>query len=145
MKYLSIDYGTKRVGLALSDDTASLAFPLSVVKNDKDLLAHILGLIEKEKIDALVIGESLNFKGQPNPLMKDINNFIKNIKEKTKIPIIFEPEFLTSLQAEKIQGKNKMHDASAASIILQSYLDKKNKNSWYISYFVYVIISAYEI
>jgi len=130
MRFLGIDYGTKRVGLALSDDNGRLAFPRSILKNTKDLAPEVKKICVEENISGIVIGESLDFHGRPNPLMKDIGIFMESLKKETDIPMFLEPEFLTSHQAQKIQGKNELLDASAAAIILQSFLDKKNnKNS----------------
>jgi putative holliday junction resolvase len=127
MKYLGIDFGSKRIGLAVSDDSGKLAFPHSVISNDRKLLEEMEKIIEKEKIERIVIGESKDFKNEPNKIMAEIEEFKKELEEKAKLKIYFEPEFLTSAQAEQIQGKTLMHDASAATIILQSFLDK-NQN-----------------
>lgn len=125
MKYLGIDYGSKRVGLAISDAEGRLAFPYSVISNDKKLLVEIEKIISKKKIEAIVIGESKDFKDKPNEIMAAIEKFKKLLEEKTGCRVFFEPEFMTSKQAEHVQGKNRMLDASAAAIILQSFLDKK--------------------
>lgn len=128
MKFLGIDFGTKRVGLALSDEDGRVAFPKDVLTNDSKLLDKILKVCEENAVGGIVIGESKDFAGNPNPIMKDIEGFIKELGEKTKTPIVFEPEFLTSVQAARIQGDIEKIDASAAAIILQSHLDKiKNK------------------
>lgn len=140
MRFLGIDYGAKRVGIAVSDETGKLAFPYSVIANDGKLLEKITAIIEKlvprsdsevrDKIE-IVMGESTNFQGEPNEIMKEIKEFKKELEEEIRdkgkmgVEIHFEPEFLTSQQAKQIQGENKMHDASAAAIILQSYLDRK--------------------
>ena len=126
MRFLGIDYGTKRVGLALSDEDGQLAFPKSVLSNTDSLIDEIREICVEENISGIVIGESLDLDGTPNPLMKDIGIFMEKLKEEINIPLHLEPEFLTSHQAQKIQGKNKMLDASAAAIILQSFLDKEN-------------------
>jgi len=128
MKYLGIDFGSKRVGLAISDDSGKMAFPYSVILNNKNLLGEILKIIEKEKINVIVIGESKNFAGQPNKIMAEIEKFKETLEDKTKLKVSFEPEFMTSQQAERGLGKNEMHDASAASIILQFYLDTHVNN-----------------
>jgi len=126
MKYLGIDFGSKRVGVATSDEEGKMAFPYSVILNGEKLFTEIDKIIKKEKIDKIVIGESKNFAGEPNAIMKEIEKFKKELQDKTELKVIFEPEFMTSSQAEIIQGKNEMHDASAAAIILQSFLDKNN-------------------
>lgn len=127
MKILGIDFGSKRVGLAISDESGKMAFPHSVILNDGNLLPEIEKMIKKENVESVVIGESKDFKGKPNEIMKEIEKFKKILEQKTKMPVLFEPEFMTSQQAEHIQGKNIMHDASAAAIILQSYLDKNSR------------------
>jgi len=126
MKYLGIDFGSKRVGLAVSDEMGKMAFPYSVVLNNKKLISEIEKIIKEEEIEEIVMGESKDFKGVPNKIMRGIKSFKKILEEKTKLLVYFEPEFMTSQQAEQIQGKNDMHDASAAAIILQSYLDKNS-------------------
>ena len=128
MKFLGIDYGTKRVGLSTSSEDGNFAFPKTVLKNTKSLIEDIKRICVEESVTGIVIGESRDLDGKPNPLMKDITTFMEQLKEEIGIPMYLEPEFLTSHQAQKIQGKNDMLDASAAAIILQSFLDKeKNK------------------
>lgn len=129
MKFLGIDYGIKRIGLATSDDSGVMAFPYVVVLNDNSLLKKISEIISLNKIEAIVIGESKDFKMQDNPVMKKILEFKEVLEKDFKLKVILHPELLTSAQAQQIQGKNKMHDASAAAIILQSYLDWKKQNA----------------
>jgi putative Holliday junction resolvase len=128
MRYLGIDYGTKKVGLATADDDAKIAIPKSVIPNDKSLLDAVNRVIQDGEVDAVVIGESKNYKSEDNLVMKDIRYFARKLKEGTSISIHFEPEFLTSKGAEHIQENKKMDDASAAALILQSYLDKLRIN-----------------
>lgn len=125
MRYLGIDFGSKRVGIAVSDETNSMAFPYVVIQNNEKLIEEIEQVVVKEKITNIVIGESLDYTGAANKIMKSIKDFVATLEQKTKLTISFEPEFLTSVQAEHLQGKNEMHDASAATIILQSFLDKR--------------------
>src|SRR3989338_9086055 len=70
MRYLGIDFGSKRVGLALSDESGTLAFPYSVVKNDKALLSEIERIVREQKVKLIVMGESRDFKGRDNPIAK---------------------------------------------------------------------------
>lgn len=123
MRYLGIDFGEKRVGIAVSDEEGKFAFPQTVLANDKDLLKNIMSLCLKHSIETVVMGESRNFKGQINEIMWKIEGFKKQL-ELMGVKVVFEPEFLTSVQASQITGENDMLDASAAAIILQSYLDK---------------------
>lgn len=126
-KFIGIDYGTKHVGIALSDETGTLAFPKFVFPNNNKLLFAITEFCKEENIKGIVLGESEDLDGTPNPIMKKINVFSERLKEGTGLPIYFEKEFWSSAEARKTPGRTEMTDASAAAIILQRYLDK-NKN-----------------
>ena len=118
MKYLGVDYGSKRVGLAVSDFSESFAMPLKVISDFaslEDLLDEVERICKDEDIDEIVVGESKDFSQKDNKIMKEIKLFAKKLKEKLKI--------LTSQEAKRLQGKNEMHDASAAALILKSYLE----------------------
>jgi putative Holliday junction resolvase len=126
MKYLGIDYGTKRVGIATSDDEGRMAFPFRVIPNIRTLVEDVAAICTAERIDAIVMGESHNFQNQPNPLMKEILPFAEALNERTSLPVVFMPEVLSSREAMHLQGDNAQNDSSAAAIVLQSYLDKIN-------------------
>lgn len=126
MKYLGIDYGTKRIGIAISDENNKIAFPNTVIKNDSKILENLKKILNENKIKKVVIGESQNYKMEDNEIMGEIIDLKEVIEKTMEKDVILHPEFMSSMQAEKIQGKNKMIDASAAAIILQSYLDQKN-------------------
>jgi len=124
MRLLGIDYGSKRVGLALSDEARHFAFPHDVLKNDRNLVKRIGDVCKKEKVGKIILGESLNYKGEMNEIMKDIQMFKLEIEESLNIPVEYENEILSSAEAERLQGKGDKLDASAAAIILKSYIDK---------------------
>lgn len=127
MRYLGIDYGSKRIGIAVSDDEGKIAFPEAVIPNDRNAIETIHNLILGREVKGVVIGQSNNFGGEPNKIQADIDKFAKKLEAKEMdFEVVFEPEFLTSAQAAAVTGKNKKNDASAAAIILQSHLDKKN-------------------
>ena len=75
MKLLGIDYGTKRVGISLSDESGKMAFPHDVFKNDKKLVDNVKSICEEETVSAIVMGESKDYKQKENPLMVDIYKF----------------------------------------------------------------------
>ena len=122
---MAMDYGSKRVGMALSDDSGTIATPYKVLKNGNTLFDEIKKIVEENNVTKIILGESKDFQGKENPIMQKIHLFKKELEEKLKIPIEFKQEFLTSHEAQKFQGKNDMLDASAAAIILQSYLDAR--------------------
>ncbi len=123
MKYLGIDYGSKNVGIAISDERLKFVFPLVVLQNSGILTYDIARICKENNIVAIVVGESKNFSQVDNDIMKDIKPFVEKLKSELEIPVYMHPEFMTSQEAERIQGKNSMHDASAAALILKSYLD----------------------
>ena len=125
MRYLGVDYGTKRVGLALSDVEGKMAFPLRTVAVGSRLVPQVISIIKEEKVDAVVLGDSRDFEGKENPLMRRVHSFRKELEEGIDAPIYFEPELFTSQEAQRIQGKVPKLDASAAALILQSFLDKQ--------------------
>ncbi len=126
MKHMGIDFGLKRIGVALSDKAGQFAFPHAVLVNNKQVLGEICTLSEKNDIKTIIVGESKNFKNEDNLIMIDVREFCKNL-ESQGFTVIMEPEMMTTIQAERIQGRIKEIDASAAAIILQSYLDRINK------------------
>lgn len=126
MRYLGIDYGSKRVGIAISDESGALAFPKGVFENTTRLVTQLAEMIKNEGVIVVVIGESKDYKGKPNLIMKKIVPFKKKLEEVTGVTTVFQSEVLTSQEASRIQGDNALNDASAAAIILQSYLDQLN-------------------
>lgn len=144
MRFLGIDYGTKRIGLAVSDENATLAFPKEVLPNDGDVFKKLGEILKKENISEIVIGESVDFSGRLNALSVRIDVFISELEERFSIPIRKQKEFLTSVEARKAgNGKKELSpsqahsklkdkkrgsvDALAAALILQRYLDKIKK------------------
>jgi len=126
MKFLGIDYGSKNVGLAISDDEGAMAFPKDTLLNTSVLIDDILKIIRKERVTTVVLGESKDFEGNDNPIMKRIIAFKKNLEE-NNIPVHFESELFSTQAASRGQEGLNKNDASAATIILQSYLDKLKK------------------
>lgn len=142
MKYLGIDYGTKKIGLAVSDDRGTLAFPHSIIKNTKKIVSVVVSLVQQESIHAIVVGESTDLAGNDNVVMKDIAQFVEKLKKETNIPIHLEKEWMSSVAArapmyskgnianESWSGKSNTQkkaaiDDKAAAVILQRYLDRK--------------------
>lgn len=126
---MGVDYGTKRVGVALSDEGGTMAFPCAILENGKGLMGEIKNICVKEGVEQIVVGESLNYQGAPNRVMEEINNFVGEVGEAIGVPVAFQREFLSTQQARFFQEKKKHVDDSAAAVILQSYLDTKNSKS----------------
>lgn len=128
MKYLCVDYGSKKVGFAQSDDDGQIAFPLMISANDKTLLKDTLELIREMKISTVVFGESVDQKGKPNAIAKEARMFAMKVEDNADVKIVFEKEWFSTTEARKQPGKEGDHevDDQAAAIILQRYLDKLN-------------------
>ena len=125
-KIIGIDYGAKRVGVAVTDESASVAFPRTVLTNDRTLLQAVVNLIRQENATTVVFGDSRNSEGAENPIMSDIKKFAFALQEKAAISIFYEPEFYSSSEAREHTGKSTV-DAEAATIILNSFLARKKK------------------
>ena len=124
MRLIGIDYGSKRVGVAVSDEAGEFALPLTVLKNTKELLDEVVGLAKENEVKEIVIGDSRQYDMSANKIQPAIMEFRKQLEGKG-LKVSMELEFMTSMQAERLQGKNDKSDASAAALILQSFLDKK--------------------
>ncbi|MFZ5949456.1 MAG: Holliday junction resolvase RuvX [Candidatus Rifleibacteriota bacterium] len=133
MKILAIDVGKKRIGLATCDRLEIAATPFAVVKAGKNAIDEILKIVEKEQVEAIVIGMPVSFDGKERESCQMARFFKNELASKTSIEIEFYDERLTSKIAENslLEGgfsrderKGKI-DAVAASIILQGYLDNR--------------------
>ncbi len=123
MRYLGVDYGAKRVGIAVSDESHIFAFPLIVLENTSDIISKLKQICLEHEIGEVIVGESKDFSQKENEIMEEVLPFVQKLGEELGIPVHMHPEFMTSIEAERLQGKNEMHDASAAALILKSYLD----------------------
>lgn len=128
MKIIGVDFGSKRVGIAVADTDAGMAFPKIVLDNNQTFFDEFKKLVEEENADLVVLGESKDFEGKDNLIMAKINQFKTKIENELGLSVRMHPEFMTSAQAIHDQGFNEMTDASAATIILQAYIDKQTNN-----------------
>ena len=146
MRYLGIDYGTKRIGIALSDEKRKMAFAYGIILNTgkKEVVEKIKKICAENLVGKIVLGKSLNYKGEPNPIMAEIEPFKAALEKETGLPVVYENETLTSAEARRpLSGERKRPptlskrkspekekqarmkvDASAAALILQSRLDR---------------------
>ncbi len=122
---MGIDYGSKRVGVSVSDESGQMAFPEVVLSNDSDLLKNLVALIEDKGVEEVVVGHSLNRDGSENKIHSEVEELMEDLTLELGLPIHLEPEQYSTKEAEQIQGRNDMVDASAATIILNSYITKK--------------------
>lgn len=133
MRYLGIDYGSKKIGLALSDEGGTMGFPHRIIPNTPRLADELCALIARENIGAVVIGESRNLAGEENPIARGARALGEQLTERAGVPIFFESEVFTSAEARRAPEKEMKSrkssrrgavDASAAALILTSYLSR---------------------
>lgn len=125
MNILAIDYGTKNIGLAWCQKELGVVLPFGQLKDYKTdrLKDYFVELIQKEKIDKVIVGLPVGLDGKENENTKKIRNFADELKKAIEITIDFVDERFTSAQADRMGGEAS-RDEKAAMIILQSYLDK---------------------
>jgi putative holliday junction resolvase len=133
MRYLCIDLGDKRTGLALGDDETKLVSPLDVIvasRSSATFMTALLNVIEHQKPDTLVIGLPINMDGSEGPAAKSVRNFGELLSETSKLPVHFQDERLTSHAADQRMAqsgrthkqKKELRDALAAAEILRDFL-----------------------
>lgn len=133
MRALGIDFGIKRVGLAVCDPTETLCSPLTTVQRTsrQALFDEILEIIHNEKIEAVVVGLPLSLDGEDTLTTRQARNFAESLTRRTDVPVHLWDERLTSAQAEEeldmagVYGKKRKQalDSQAATIILRSWLE----------------------
>jgi putative Holliday junction resolvase len=132
---LGIDFGTKRIGLAIAQTLTRQANPLHVIANNKQLWNELKTVIKEWQIKKIIIGLPLDMEGQEQEITRQVKNFGNKVNNQFKLPVFFVDERLSSFEAErqfqqqradnlsKAKNKNKI-DAMAAKIILQSWLNQ---------------------
>jgi putative Holliday junction resolvase len=135
MRYLAIDYGRKRTGLAICDRDETIASPLAVIEGQKQLLKKIAGIIKNENVGAVVLGLPLNMDGSVGGQCELVYQFAKQLKQQIDIGVHFQDERLSTFGAEghlaaaglTLEKKRKRLDAVAAAEILQAFLERKKR------------------
>ncbi|MCC7146731.1 MAG: Holliday junction resolvase RuvX [Phycisphaeraceae bacterium] len=137
MRYLAIDFGQRRTGLAVGDDRTAIATPLAVLEesNPQRLLALIAHAAQEQEAAALVVGLPLNMDDSAGPAAQAARQLAEQLGRQTKLPIHLVDERLTSFAAEELlrgqdltRGKKKARrDALAAATILQQFWQQKNQ------------------
>ena len=134
MRYLAIDFGTKRTGLAICDAGELIASPLTVFEGQKNLLKKIIEVVKTENVQAVLLGLPLNMDGSEGPQAELVRKFSNQLEKHLTLPIYFQDERLSTFEAKQklanlklTENKTReMLDAVAAAEILQEFLDSKN-------------------
>src|SRR5688572_26258263 len=137
MRILAIDHGTKRMGIAISDELGMIAQPLEFIPAEPlaEFLKRLKEIIDEKQVELILVGMPRNMDGSYGPAASKVQEFVATLKEAVMIPIQTLDERLTSVQAHRLlteaevsgrQRKGKV-DKSAAAILLQSYLDSRSE------------------
>lgn len=125
-RYLGIDYGEKRIGLAVSDEEGKMAFPKEVMSADWASMRKFFGeIFKKEKFKAVIVGLPITFSMKESRQSQKVRSFASWLEKEFGVKVVFENEILSTKEAEKSGGSSKeMIDASSAALILQSFLNR---------------------
>src|SRR4030042_4114498 len=132
MRYLAIDFGDKRTGLAICDPAETIASPLAVIEGQKELIKKITDTVKIENVEAVILGLPLNMDDSKGPQAERVFHFAEQLKAHLQIPIHFQDERLSSFSAEEKlapaeftrKKKQKRLDAVAAAAILEAFLQQ---------------------
>lgn len=135
MRALGIDFGLKRVGLAVSDVTGTLVSPYKTIERStrQALFDELLEIIQKESVEAIIVGLPLSLDGEDTLTTRQARNFADSLGRRTDLPIHLMDERLTSAQAEEelnaanVRGRKRKLalDSQAAAVILRSWLENE--------------------
>jgi len=133
MRILAIDHGSRRIGIAVSDELKMIAQPLEFIPAEPfaEFLARLLELLREKEVELILVGLPRNMNGSVGPAAQKVQEFVAALKSNVAVPIRTWDERLTSVQANRllIQGnvrrekRKEKVDQMAAAILLQSYLD----------------------
>jgi putative Holliday junction resolvase len=133
MRILALDHGTKRIGVAVSDELKMIAQPLEYIPADPfpAFLDRLKELIRKHEVESMLVGLPRNMDGSYGPAALKVREFVAVLRDAVAVPIKMWDERLTSVQANRFltqakvrrQDRKEKVDKTAAAILLQSYLD----------------------
>ncbi len=129
MKTLAIDFGDRRVGLAVSDPAGRLAVPGRVIERTSDahVVAEIVETVTEGSFERVVLGVPLRLDGRESGAARRIKSFGRKLAHQLKVPLLLRNEALTSVEAERLvdRGDKRPVDALAAMVLLQEVLDEE--------------------
>ena len=135
MRVLAIDHGTKRMGIAVSDPSGTIALPLEFIPAEpfNAFLDRLKQLIQEKEVEQILVGMPRNMDGSYGPAAAKVREFIAVLKETIAVPILTWDERLTSTQANRFlvqanvsrKDRKQKVDQAAAAILLQSFLDTR--------------------
>jgi putative Holliday junction resolvase len=140
MRYIGLDLGSRTLGVSLSDQSGLIASSYTIIRHNEEyerLIEEVKKIIDEKKVDKIVLGLPKNMNGTIGPKGELSYKFKEMLEKGTNLEVILEDERLTTREATNLLIKNdtsrkkrkKVIDSLAATIILQSYLDKNKKEN----------------
>ena len=134
MRTMGLDVGDKRIGVALSDAEEILASPLTIITRGHEMadMATLCNIVNQNQVSRIIIGLPRNMDGSLGQQAVKVQDFAAKMVCFVRVPVEYRDERLTTVQAKSLGAKDKkdrgaQHDAKAAALILQSYLDEKRE------------------
>lgn len=127
MRVLGIDYGSKKIGLALSDPSGRVAWPYRVLDNSMGAVEELRRICRDEGVELVVVGEAVDLRRRANPLWRSSRDFADRLTAASGLPLVWETEWFTTVEARRLasgSGRDRRDDV-AASLILKNYLEKR--------------------
>lgn len=125
-KILAIDWGSRRIGLALADRLAKIAEPISPLINSDKLLTELKNLCQVNRVDQIVVGLPRNLDGEETAQSQEIRQFAEKVAQINGLPVAMQDESLTSAEvAGAIKSPKFGFDSEAAAVILKDYLESQ--------------------
>lgn len=125
MRFLGVDYGISRTGLALSDPLGLTCRPFTILaeRDETRVIREILATSKDQRVDSIVVGVPRPLSGGTNRQMKNVLDFVERLERQAAVPVVTWDERFTTLLAQKGRSRGEPQDAVAACYMLQSYLD----------------------
>ena len=135
-RVLGIDYGSRRIGIAISDPMRIVALALEVVQNDDKIVERISALVRERGVETIVVGMPLTLRGEKGQKALEVEEFVGKLREKIQVEVVTYDERFTSTIAQKtlrdlgVKRRKRRDkgaiDQMASALILQSYLDSRS-------------------
>jgi len=128
MRYIGIDYGAQRIGIAVSDADGRIAFPETTIANDGNAIEKIAKLAREKQAMKIIMGDTRSVSGAENPVTAEADRFARKVEKNAGLPVETIFEAWSSIEVSRYAPQGASHDdAAAAAFILQRYLDMKSK------------------
>jgi putative Holliday junction resolvase len=140
--YMGIDFGSKRLGVAFSDTSGTMAFPHDVIPMNSATVSVLEELVRARNVTGIVVGDTRTSAGEANEVTAHLASFLETLKSAVTVPVYVVPEFGTSgaartspweggsrgvIASPRAAAKDTLHDARAAALILQRFLETQKK------------------